>query len=100
MASVGPWSDRRRGPRGAWRLELAAPLELDEAQNDVAIALASAAQGAQFVEDVGLEPDEALAVLVGVALEAHRAERNVVTIASKAAAVMAMRIIGGRAGAT
>ena len=93
-------SDRMRGPRGAWRLEFAAPLELDEAQNDVAVALASAARGAQFVEDVGLEPDEALAVLVGVRSKLTVPNGNMVTIASKAAAVMAMRIIGGRGGAT
>ena len=52
-------------------LKLAAGFELDQAQDDVAVAFAWPAQGAQAVEDVRLQPDQPLAVSVGLALEAH-----------------------------
>jgi hypothetical protein len=38
---------------------LALGLELDQAEDDVGVAFARAAQGAKLVDDVGLEPDEA-----------------------------------------
>ena len=74
LAWCGPSSLRRHGRRTT--LGRDAHLQLHEAQYDVAVALAGAAQGAQTVDDGGLDPDLALALPVELWLEADGAERQ------------------------
>ena len=57
-------------------------------QDDVAVALARAADGAQAVDEARLQPDLPLAFGVGLAFEAGRPEESVAAIAPKAAAVV------------
>ena len=45
-------------------------------QNNLAVALAATAQGPQPVDHVRLKPDQALALLVGLVLEANTTERQ------------------------
>ena len=49
-------------------------LERDQPEDHVAVALAWAEQGAQLAEGVRLEPDQPLAVVVGLAFEADRTQ--------------------------
>lgn len=59
----------------------------------MAVALAGAAHCRQAADDGGLKPDQALALRVEVSLVATESSGSVVAIASKAAGVMAMRVM-------
>ena len=65
-----------RGPPGPAELWGARALHPDEPQNDVAVALAGAAQRAQPVDNRPVQPDELFAALVGLVLVSHAAERE------------------------
>ena len=67
--------------RGHWRitrpgLTVARLAAAREPQNDVVVALAGAAQGAQAVDHPRLEPDVALALVVDSRLEVDAAKRH------------------------
>ena len=70
---------------------------LRQPQDHVAVALARAAHGAQPVDEPRLKPN--VVVAVGSANRSYPTlDGNVVAIASKAAAVMVMRIIKEKSG--
>jgi hypothetical protein len=70
---------------------------LDQPQNGVGKRFAVAAHGAQLVGHGMVEPDQALAALVGLVLEADAAEREVGRNGVEGAWLMAMRIMPERA---
>src|SRR5271155_1637889 len=64
----------RRSPR-AWLSRVTASLQLDQPQDNVAVALAGPAQGGELVQPRALDPDHALARGGGLAFEEDAAER-------------------------
>ena len=59
-----------------YRVPTVALLGLDQLEDDIAVALSRPAHGAQPVDHGGVEPDQAIALLVGRVLEADVAERE------------------------
>jgi hypothetical protein len=74
-------------------VSLLARLHLEEPQNDVAVALAGSTCVAEPVRNALIKPNHPLALLVGLRLVGVEPNGSVATTASKAAEVMAMRII-------
>jgi hypothetical protein len=60
-------------------------------QDHVAVAFAGAAQGGEPVHDARLKPDHALALFASAGSKPTEPSGSVAAVASKAAAVMAMR---------
>jgi hypothetical protein len=68
-------------------------LVVRQPQDHTAVANARPAQGAQAVDDLRRQPDQTLALPVDLRLDGDGAEPHLALIASKAAGVMAVRII-------
>ena len=71
-----PAADARRGSSRPFRRRSSLCLPVRQPQNDVAVALARPAHRAEPIHHRGLNPDQALTPLVGLALVAHAAERE------------------------